>query len=114
MAKEKKYADPSRRILAVTAADRLLFQDSFSTVYRLLRRDGLTTARGAWRGHSGLSNPLGRKDLTCPDQRLCWGISYLMTHQKVQYLYRYLLPGEWSRKTIQWRIAWALTAEESR
>jgi transposase InsO family protein len=55
-----------------------------------------------------------RKDLTGPNQRWCWDISYLMTHEKGQYLYLYLLLDEWSRKAIQWRIAWMQTAEESR
>lgn len=52
MAKDEKYADLSHRILAVTAEDKGLFQASFSTVYRVLRKEGLTTARGAWRGPS--------------------------------------------------------------
>jgi transposase InsO family protein len=72
------------------------------------------TARGAWRGHNGNSKPPVRKELTGPNQRWCWDISYLMTHQKGKCLYLYLLLDEWSRKTIQWRIAWAQTAEESR
>ena len=114
MAKDEQYADLSHRILAVTAADKGLFQASFSTVYRVLRKEGLMTARGAWRGHNGHSKPPVRKELTGPNQRWCWDISYLMTHQKGQYLYLYLLLDEWSRKTIQWRIAWAQTAEESR
>jgi transposase InsO family protein len=37
-----------------------------------------------------------------------------MTQHKGLYLYLYLLLDEWSRKTIQWRIAWSQTAEESR
>ena len=37
-----------------------------------------------------------------------------MTHQKGEYLYLYLLLDEWSRKAIQWRVAWQQTAEESR
>ena len=37
-----------------------------------------------------------------------------MTHQKGVYLYLYLLLDEWSRKAIQWRVAWQQTAEESR
>jgi putative transposase len=114
MAKDEQYADLSHRILAVTAADKGLFQASFSTVYRVLRKEGLMTARGAWRSHNGHSKPPVRKELTGPNQRWCWDISYLMTHQKGQYLYLYLLLDEWSRKTIQWRIAWTQTAEESR
>ncbi len=57
MAKDEQYADLSHRILAVTAADKGLFQASFSTVYRVLRKEGLMTARGAWRGHNGHSKP---------------------------------------------------------
>ena len=82
MAKDEKYADLSHRILAVTAADQGLFQASFSSVYRVLKQQGLTTARGAWRGHNGNSKPPVRKELTGPNQRLCWDISYLMIHQK--------------------------------
>ncbi len=41
-----------------TSADQGLFQASFSTVYRVLKQEGLTTARGAWRGHNGNSKPL--------------------------------------------------------
>jgi len=40
--------------------------------------------------------------LTGPNQRWCWDISYLMTGQKGEYLYLYLLLDEWSRKAIQW------------
>jgi len=114
MAKAEEYADLSHRILAVTAADKGLFQASFSSVYRVLKREGLATARGSWRAHNGNSKAPVRKELTGPNQRWCWDISYLMTHQKGQYLFLYLLLDEWSRKTIHWRIAWAQTAEESR
>jgi len=37
-----------------------------------------------------------------------------MTFEKGVYLYRYLRLDEWSRKVIQWRLAWHQTAEESR
>ena len=37
-----------------------------------------------------------------------------MTGQKGEYLFLDLLLDEWSRKVIQWRIAWHQTAEESR
>jgi transposase InsO family protein len=114
MAKDEQYADLSHRIVALTAADKGLFQASFSTVYRVLRKEGFMTARGAWLGHNGHSKPPVRNKLTGPNQRWCWDISYLMTHQKGQYLYLYLLLNEWSRKTIQWRISCAQTAGESR
>lgn len=114
MAKSQEYVDLSHRILAVTACDKGLFQASFSTVYRVLKDEGLMTARGPGGAHNGHSKAPVRKDLTGPNQRWCWDISYLMTHQKGEYLYLYLLLDEWSRKAIQWRVAWQQTAEESR
>jgi putative transposase len=89
MARSQEYVDLSHRILAVTAWDKGLFQASFSKA------------------------PV-RKDLTGPNQRWCWDISYLMTFQKGVYLYLYLLLDEYSRKAIQWRISWHQTAQQSR
>jgi putative transposase len=114
LAQSQEYVDLSHRILAVTAGDQGLFQASFSTVYRVLKARNLMTARGPSRAHNGNSKPPVRKALTGPNQRWCWDISYLMTGQKGEYLYLYLLLDEWSRKVIQWRIAWHQTAEESR
>jgi transposase InsO family protein len=114
LAQSQEYVDMSHRILAVTAGDQGLFQASFSTVYRVLKERNLMTARGPGRSHNGHSKPPVRKDLTGPNQRWCWDISYLMTGQRGEYLFLYLLLDEWSRKVIQWRIAWHQTAEESR
>ena len=114
MARSPEYVDLSHRILAVTAWDKGLFQASFSTVYRVLKEQNLMTTRGPGGAHNGHSKAPVRKDLTGPNQRWCWDISYLMTFQKGQYLYRYLLLDEWSRKVIHWRVSWQQTAEESR
>ena len=114
MAKRQEYVDLSHRILAVTAWDKGLFQASFSTVYRVLKERDLMTARGPGGAHNGNSKAPVRKDLTEPNQRWCWDISYLMTFQKGEYLYLYLLLDEYSRKAIQWRVSWQQTTEESR
>jgi len=114
LAKSQEYVDLSHRILAVTAWDKGLFQASFSTVYRVLKEQNLMSARGPGGAHNGNSKAPVRKDLTGPNQRWCWDISYLMTFQKGVYLYLYLLLDEYSRKAIQWRISWEQTAEESR
>ena len=98
LASSQEYVDLSHRILAVTAWDKGLFQASFSTVYRVLKERNLMPARGTSRAHNGNSKPPVRKDLTGPNQRWCWDISYLMTGQKGEYLYLYLLLDEWSRK----------------
>ena len=114
MAKSQEYVDLSHRILAVTAWDKGLFQASFSSVYRVLKEQNLMTARGPGGAHNGHSKAPVRKELTGPNQRWCWDISYLMTFQKGVYLYLYLLLDEWSRKAIQWRISWQQTTEEAR
>ena len=114
MARSQEYVDLSHRIMAVTAWDKGLFQASFSTVYRVLKEQNLMSARGPGGAHKGHSKAPVRKDLTGPNQRWCWDISYLLTWQKGEYLYLYLLLDEYSRKAIQWRISWQQTAEESR
>lgn len=114
LARNQEYVDLSHRLLAVTAWEQDLFQASFSTVYRVLKARNLTTARGPSRPHNGNSKAPVRKELTGPNQRWCWDISYLPTFQKGQYLFLYLLLDEWSRKAIYWRIAWHQTAEEAR
>jgi putative transposase len=114
MAKSQEYVDLSHRIMAVTAWDKGFFTASFSSVYRVLKERNMMRARGPGGAHNGNSKAPARKDLSGPNQRWCWDISYLMTFQKGVYLYLYLLLDEWSRKAIQWRISWQQTAEESR
>ena len=114
MARSQEYVDLSHRILAVTAWDKGLFQASFSSVYRVLKERNMMSTRGPGGAHNGNSKAPVRKDLTGPNQRWCWDISYLMTFQKGVYLYLYLLLDEYSRKAVQWRISWQQTAEQSR
>ena len=114
MAKSQKYVDLSHRILAVTAWEKGLFLASFSTVYRVLKAGDLMTARGSGGAHNGRSLAPVRKELTGPNQRWCWDVSYLLTMEKGVYLFLYLLLDEYSRKAVQWRIAWVNTAEEGR
>ena len=114
MAKSQAYVDLSHRILAVTAWEKGLFFASFSTVYRVLKAGDLMTARGPGGAHNGRSLAPVRKELTGPNQRWCWDVSYLLTMEKWVYLYLYLLLDEYSRKALQWRIAWINTAEEGR
>ena len=114
LAGSESYADLSHRMLAVTAWDQGLFTASFSTVYRVLKERNLMGARAPGGAHNGNSKAPVRKDLSGPNQRWCWDISYLLTFQKGVYLYLYLLLDEWSRKAVQWRVSWHQTAEESR
>lgn len=110
----EEYADLSHRILAVTAWDLGLFFVSFSSMYRILRSANLISMRGCQRPHNCRSLPPVRKEITGPNQRWCWDISYLLTYEKGIYLYLYLLLDEYSRKAIHWLVSWYQRAEEAR
>ena len=114
LAKKEKYADLSHRILTVTAWDQNLFFMSFTTVYRILCSEGLMSQRGCCRPHNGRSVPPVRKELTGPNQRWCWDISYLPTYEKGLFLYLYLLLDEYSRKAISWLVSWQQNAQASK
>jgi putative transposase len=114
MAKKEQYADVSHRILAVTAWDLDMFFVSFSSVYRILRSAHMMTMRGIHKPHNGRSIPPDRKEITGANQRWCWDISYLPTHERGMFLYLYLLLDEYSRKAISWLISWHETALEAR
>ena len=114
MAGEQTYVDLSHRTLAVTAWDQGLFHVSFSSVYRILKSSHLMSMRGNARAHNGRSKAPDRKELSGPNQRWCWDVSYLPTLVKGVYLYLYLLLDEFSRKAVQWRISWQHTAQEGR
>ena len=114
LAKKEKYADLSHRILTVTAWDQNLFFMSFTTVYRILCSEGLMSQRGCCRPHNGRSVPPVRKELTGPNQRWCWDISYLPTYEKGLFLYLYLLLDEYSRKAISWLVSWQQNAQAAK
>jgi len=114
MAKAEQYVDLSHRILTVSGWDLKLFFVSFSTVYRILRSEGLMSMRGKHRHHNGRSLPPVRKELNGANQRWCWDISYLLTYEKGLFLYLYLLLDEYSRKAINWLVSWNQSAEQAR
>jgi putative transposase len=113
MATKEEYADLSHRILAVTAWDLGVFFVSFSSVYRIMRSANLMSMRGVHRPHNGNSVPPVRKELTGPNQRWCWDISYLPTYEKGIFLYLYLLLDEYSRKALSWLVSWHQTAQKA-
>ncbi len=113
MAAKEEYADLAHRILAVKAWDQGLFFVSFSSVYRIMRSHKLISMRGIQGPHNGRSLPPVRNELTGPNQRWCWDISYLPTHEKGLFLYLYLLLDEYSRKALSWLVSWHQTVQEA-
>jgi putative transposase len=114
LARRNDLVDLSHRELTVTAWDKGLVYVSFSTAYRVLREAGLMGMRGKDRRHNGSSVPPVRKDLTGPNQRWCWDISYLLTPVKGHYLYLFMVLDEYSRKIVHWRISWWMNATEAK
>jgi putative transposase len=113
-ARKEEFADLSHRILTVKAWEMDLFFVSFSSVYRILKDEGMMAHRGYHRSHNGRSKAPERKDLTGANQRWCWDISYLHTYEKRLFLYLYLLLDEYSRKAITWLVSWRQDAQTAR
>ena len=110
MAIQENFCDLSHRIMAVTAWDSGMFYASFSSVYRTLCDAGLMAMRGPHCGYNGHSIAPVRREITGPNQRWSWDISYLTTFERGLFLYLYLLLDEYSRKTVHWLISWHLRA----
>jgi transposase InsO family protein len=112
LALDETYADLSHRSLALLAMEKNLFFMGFSSVYRVLKERGLTTARTD-NARNASSLPPERKEIDGPNQRWCWDISYLRTFEKGIFVYLYVLLDEYSRKVIAWRVSWRATAAEA-
>lgn len=112
-AKDENYVDDSHRVLAAKCIDLGSLAVSASTVYRVMREEGLTTDRSGHGHRNGNSRKPDRPQLTGPNQRWCWDISYLRTLVPGVYLYLYVLLDEYSRKVISWRVSWSMTHREA-
>jgi len=113
MALDEKYVDDSHRILTAKAADKGLFYVSASTVYNVMRQENLTADRCNRSHGSGRSTKPDRPELTGPNQRWCWDISYCRTRVKGIFLYLFVMLDEYSRKVVAWRISWNITYKEA-
>jgi transposase InsO family protein len=114
LAKDERYVDDSHRVLTAKCVDSGILAVSASTVYRVMRNEGLTTDRSGRCHRNGNSRKPDRPELTGPNQRWCWDISYLRTLVKGIFLYLYVLLDEYSRKVIAFRISWSLAHVEGK
>jgi len=106
LAKDEKYVDDSHRVLTAKCVDAEILAVSASTVYRVMRSEGLTTDRSGRSHRNGKSRKPDRPELTGPNQRWCWDISYLRTLVPGIFLYLYVVMDEYSRKVVAFRISW--------
>jgi len=114
IARDESFVDDSHRVLTAKSVDAGNFAVSASTVYRVMRKAGLTTDRSGRSHRNGNSRKPDRPELTGPDQRFCWDISYLRTKVPAIFLYLYALLDEYSRKVVAFRISWKLAHAEGK
>jgi putative transposase len=114
LAKDERYVDDSHRVLTAKGVDCGDIAVSSSTVYRVMRNEGLTTDRSGRSHRNGNSRKPDRRELTGPNQRWCWDISYLRTLVHGIFLYLYVLLDEYSRKVVAFRISWSLANAEGK
>ena len=112
LAKEEAFVDDSHRVLRAKGVDAGRIAVSSSTVYRVMRKEGLTTDRCGRSRRTGRSRKPDRPELTEPNQRWCWDISYLRTLVRGIFLYLYVLLDEYSRKVVAYRVSWCLSHKE--
>lgn len=114
IAKDEVYVDDSHRVLTAKCVDAGCLAVSASTVYRVMRNEGLTTDRSGRSHRNGNRRKPDRPELTGPNQRWCWDISYLRTKVPGLFLYLYALLDEYSRKIVAFRISWNLSHAEGK
>jgi transposase InsO family protein len=114
LSKDERYVDDSHRVLTAKCVDSGIIAVSASTMYRVMRDEGLTTDRSGRSHRNGNSRKPDRPELTGPDQRWCWDISYLQTLVSGVFLYLYALLDEYSRKVVAFRISWSLSNAEGK
>jgi transposase InsO family protein len=114
IAKDERYVDDSHRVLTAKGVDTGSIAVSASSVYRVMRKEGLTTDRSGRSHRNGNSRKPDRPELTGPDERFCWDISYLRTKVPGIFLYLYALLDEYSRKVVAFRISWNLSHAEGK
>lgn len=114
LAKNENLADDSFRLLTIYGLETGVLAMSFSSVYRIMKAAGLTTIRVTRRMAAGRNRKPERPDLTGPNQRWCWDISYLRTPLQGVFLYLYLILDEYSRKAIAWRVSRYQRADEAK
>lgn len=110
---DDNYMDDSHRVLAAKGADLGLFNASASSVYNVMLEKELTADRCGKSHKNGKGKAPDRPELTGPNQRWCWDISYCKTHTKGVFLYLFALLDEYSRKVVAWRISWHIIHEEA-
>lgn len=97
-----EFRDLSPKQIVPRLADRGEYIASESTIYRILREEGLLTHRERSRPR-GASKPKPHV-ARGPNQVWSWDITYLRSPIRGAYFYLYLVVDIWSRKIVGWEV----------
>lgn len=103
LAKSAEFRDLSPKQMVPLLADRGIYVASESTVYRLLRADGLLAHRGKARPRTPRPKP--SHVASRPNQVWTWDITYLRGPIRGSFLYLYLVVDVYSRRVMGWDVA---------
>ncbi len=102
VANSEAFRNLSPRQIVPRLADEGRYVASESTVYRVLREEGLLAHR------SHRKAPVSRKPdehrASGPNEVWSWDITYLRTHVRGQFFYLYMAVDVWSRKIVGFRV----------
>lgn len=97
------YADLPPSQIVPRLADQGQYVASESTMYRILRKAGQLTHRGADKPRQSRPRPTPLW-ATAPNQIYSWDITYLPAPIKGQFYYLYLFMDIFSRKIVGWQV----------
>jgi transposase InsO family protein len=99
----KRFRNTAPNEIVAILAEEGTYIASESTMYRVLRKQGLLKHRTESRPGTKSKKP-GELKATGPNQVLSWDITYLKTIIKGQFYYLYLFEDIWSRLIAAWEV----------
>jgi transposase InsO family protein len=101
-ANSAKYRNLSPKQIVPRLADEGRYLGSESTLYRLLRAEGMMKHRG--RAKAPVKRPKAEHSATGPHQLWSWDITYMRAVVPGTFFYLYLVLDVWSRKIVGWEV----------
>jgi putative transposase len=107
----KEYRDLSPNQIVPKLADKGEFVASESTLYRILREEGMQQHRETSRAPA--NNRPSELAATAPLQVWSWDITYLPSPVRGMFFYLYMMVDVWSRKIVGWEVNESESMERS-
>jgi transposase InsO family protein len=99
---EPRFRDRSPNQIVPLLADEERYVASESTLYRILREEGLLRHRG--RAKAPVRRPPKAHIAKAPNQVWSWDITYLKSPVRGVFFYLYMVVDVWSRKVVGWAV----------